>query len=445
MTKLNIIGGGLAGAEAAWQAAEAGIEVILYEMRKGQKTTPAHKTDKIAELVCSNSFRNDDVASAIGLLHEEMRCLNSIIMKSADQTKLPAGSALAMDRELFSEYVESVLNNHPKVTIISEEIKNLSKDGKWIIASGPLTSASLTSQIINLTGQDQLAFFDAIAPIILKDSIDFSVVWLQSRYDKIGPAGSGDDYINCPLNKEQYHNFIEALLSAEKTEFKEWEKDTPYFNGCLPIEIMAERGLETLRFGPMKPVGLTNPHSTEKPYAVIQLRQDNKLGSLYNMVGFQTKMKYGDQKRVFSMIPGLEQAEFVRLGGLHRNTFINSPNLLGNSLELKIQPNIRFAGQITGVEGYVESAAIGLLAGKFAANEILARELILPPVDTAIGSLLAHLTVGARSTSFQPMNINFGLLPPLEKRISSKKDRYSALSNRALESLGSWIASTSSS
>jgi len=323
---------------------------------------------------------------------------------------------------------------------LREEVDDLSTEGKWIIATGPLTSDVLSKKIMEVTGEDELAFFDAIAPIVYKDSIDFDIAWFQSRYDKIGPEGDGKDYINCPLNKEQYFNFIDALLDAEKTEFKEWEKDTPYFNGCLPIEVMAERGVETLRFGPMKPVGLTNPHAPEnKPYAVLQLRQDNKLGTLYNMVGFQTKMKYGSQKEIFSSIPGLANAEFARLGGLHRNTFINSPKLLGSRLELKNQPNIKFAGQITGVEGYVESAAMGLLAGIFASDELMNKEAAIPPADTAIGSLLAHLTYGAESSTFQPMNINFGLVPPLGKKIRAKKERYAALSERALTSLDKWL------
>lgn len=436
--KLSIIGGGLAGSEAAWQAANLGIKVDLYEMRNENRKTQAHRTDKLAELVCSNSFRNDDVSSAIGLLHEEMRQLNSLIMQAADSNKLPAGSALAMDRDLFSEFVENKIKNHKNITIIREEVQEISNQGHWIVATGPLTSDALSTKIQELTGEDKLAFFDAIAPIIFTDSIDFSICWYQSRYDKVGPGGNGKDYINCPLSKDQYYSFIDALLSAEKTEFKEWEKDTPYFNGCLPIEVMAERGRDTLRFGPMKPVGLTNPNSSEKPYAVIQLRQDNKLATLYNMVGFQTKLKYGPQKEIFSTIPGLENAEFARLGGLHRNTFINSPKLLGSSMELKASPNIRFAGQITGVEGYVESAAMGLLAGRFAVNNILEKEIILPPVQTAIGSLLNHITCGAEVSTFQPMNINYGLIPPIEQKIRSKKERYDKLSSRALEALNSW-------
>jgi methylenetetrahydrofolate--tRNA-(uracil-5-)-methyltransferase len=440
MEKLNIIGGGLAGAEAAWQAANLGIEVNLYEMRTKDRKTFAHQTDKIAELVCSNSFRNDDPSSAIGLLHSEMRKLDSLIIRAADATKVPAGTALAMDRDLFSNMVQEALTNHPKINIIRQEIDSIPKDGKWIIATGPLTSDALSKEIMDLTGQENLAFFDAIAPIVYKDSINFDIAWFQSRYDKVGPDGDGKDYINCPLNKEQYNNFIDALLAGDKTEFKEWEKDTPYFNGCLPIEVMAERGRETLRFGPMKPVGLTNPRDPHvKSYAIIQLRQDNALGSLYNIVGFQTKLKHGAQKEIFSTIPALENAEFARLGGIHRNTFINSPKLLGSELELKVQPNIRFAGQITGVEGYVESAAMGLLAGKFAAYEIMGNKMQELPKDTAIGSLLSHVTGVANAETFQPMNINFGLVPALEQRIKSKKDRYTELSNRALISLDNWI------
>ena len=440
MKELNIIGGGLAGSEAAWQAANRGIKVNLYEMRNGQKKTPAHHTDKLAELVCSNSFRNDDISSAIGLLHAEMRKLNSLIIKAADSTKVPAGSALAMDRELFADMVTKEISNHPNINVIREEINELSSDGPWIIATGPLTSDSLSNKIMDLTGEDKLAFFDAIAPIVYKESINFDIAWFQSRYDKVGPDGDGKDYINCPMNKEQYYNFIDALLDGNKIEFKEWEKDTPYFNGCLPIEVMAERGRDTLRFGPMKPVGLTNPNSPdEKPYAVIQLRQDNALGSLYNIVGFQTKLKYGAQKEVFSMIPGLGNAEFARLGGLHRNTFINSPKLLGSKLELKNQSNVKFAGQITGVEGYVESAAIGLLAGVFSAYEISNKPLTNIPSESAMGSLLSHLTEGADASTFQPMNINFGLVPQLDIRIKSKKERYTALSDRALKALDGWV------
>lgn len=439
MKKLNIVGGGLAGAEAAWQAANRGVEVTLYEMRNESRKTEAHQTDKLAELVCSNSFRNDDPTSAIGLLHEEMRKLDSLIMHAADQTKVPAGSALAMDRDQFSQMITDLINKHSNITIVRDEIKELPSEGNWIIATGPLTSGELSSHIMNVTGEDKLAFFDAIAPIVHKETIDFDIAWFQSRYDKEGPGGTGKDYINCPLNKDQYYDFIDKLLLGEKTEFKEWEKDTPYFNGCLPIEIMAQRGRDTLRFGPMKPVGLTNPYRPEKPYAVLQLRQDNALGSLYNIVGFQTKLKYGAQKEIFCSVPGLQNAEFARLGGLHRNTFINSPKLLGSKLELLCQPNIKFAGQITGVEGYVESAAMGLLAGLFSSYELQGKQLTIPPAQTAIGSLLLHLTYGADATTFQPMNINFGLIPEFEQRIRSKQERCAAISTRALASLDAWI------
>lgn len=442
MTKkiVNIIGSGLAGSEAAWQLANKGVKVKLYEMRRADKKTPAHHTKKSAELVCSNSFRNDEKTSAIGLLHEEMRLNNSLIIEAADNNKVPAGSALAVDRELFADYVTNKLSSHENIEIIDEEITELPQDENyWIIATGPLTSDSLSKSILKVTGEDKLAFFDAIAPIIYKDSIDFNKAWFQSRYDKIGPDGDGKDYINCPLNKEQYYEFIEKLLNSEKTEFKDWEKDTPYFEGCMPIEVMAERGVETLRFGPMKPVGLTNPHSTEKPYAVVQLRQDNKLGTIYNMVGFQTKLKYGLQAEIFKTIPGLENAEFARLGGLHRNTFINSPKLLDQYLQLKNLPNIKFAGQITGVEGYVESAAIGLIAGKITAQQILNEEVTLPPEDTALYSLLAHITLRAETDTFQPMNINYGLFNKIEtKKKLAKKDKQALYSKRALEKISNW-------
>ena len=381
---IQVIGGGLAGSEAAWQLAQAGLLVTLYEMR-GVKGTPAHLTDGLAELVCSNSFRSDDINNAVGLLDAEMRMLNSLIMRCADNNRVPAGSALAVDRIGFSRQVEKCLTEHPNIVIERKEITHL-PDSPCILATGPLTSDPLSQELKKFTGTEYLAFFDAIAPIVLKDSIDFNIVWMQSRYDK----GSGDDYINCPMNKEQYYNFIEELLNGEKTSFKEWEKNTPYFNGCLPIEVMAERGKETLRFGPMKPVGLTNPHLPDKPYAVVQLRQDNALGTIYNMVGFQTKLKYGDQQKVLRMIPGLENAEFVRLGGLHRNTFINSPKLLDGSLALKAKPNVRVAGQITGVEGYLESAAMGLLAGMFTACEMKGVEIPILPVESAFGALLTH-------------------------------------------------------
>lgn len=440
---LIVIGGGLSGCEAAWQAAERGVNVTIYEMRESKNLTFAHKTDILSELVCSNSFRNDDVKSAIGLLHEELRLLGSLIMKSADETKLPAGGALAVDREAFAYMIQEKILSHPNITVIRGEIDILPDSASTIVASGPLTSGKLTQNIIDVTGQEQLAFFDAIAPILYQDSIDFNICWKQSRYDKSGPGGNGQDYINCPMSKEQYYNFIDELIAAEKTEFKEWEKNTPYFNGCLPIEVMAERGRETLRFGPMKPVGLTNPQDPlNKPYAVVQLRQDNKLGTLYNIVGFQTKLKYGEQQKIFRMIPGLENAEFARLGGLHRNTFIKSPDLLDKKLRLKNKQNIRFAGQITGVEGYVESASMGVLAGIFAANDmqnIHTKEL---PNTTAIGSLLNHITLNANSESFQPMNINYGLFPALENMIK-KIDRPAAYSNRALIDIKDWIKTTS--
>jgi methylenetetrahydrofolate--tRNA-(uracil-5-)-methyltransferase len=436
---VTIIGGGLAGSEAAWQVASRGVKVTLYEMRSPERKTEAHQTDTLAELVCSNSFRNDEINSAIGLLHEEMRRSNSLIMKCADEHKVPAGGALAMDRHEFSNAVQQALIDHPLVTIERKEINELpsSDISSVIIATGPLTSMKLSENILKVTGEAHLAFFDAIAPIVYKESIDFSKAWFQSRYDKEGPGGTGKDYINCPMNEEQYYKFIDALLAGEKTDFKDWEKDTPYFDGCLPIEVMAERGKETLRFGPMKPVGLTNPNSDERPYAVVQLRQDNKLGTLYNMVGFQTKLKYGPQKEIFKTIPGLENAEFARLGGLHRNTFINSPKLLSQTLQLKAMPHIRFAGQVTGVEGYVESASIGLLAGRFAASEQLEQETSIPPAETALGALLNHITGGAEADCFQPMNVNFGLFPPLEKR-AKKTDRKALYAERALEKLKEW-------
>ena len=432
---LKIIGGGLAGCEAAWQAANAGLDVTMFEMRNKDVKTFAHQTDNLAELVCSNSLRSDDsMGSAIGLLHEEMRRCNSLILKTADENKVPAGGALAVDREEFSKSIEEKINNHPNIKIIREEVTQIDDDENVIIASGPLTSQNLSENIQKIIGQEYLAFFDAIAPIIHKDSINFDKSWFQSRYDK----GDGKDYINCPMTKEQYENFIDALLEGDKTEFKDWEKDTPYFDGCLPIEVMAQRGRETLRFGPMKPVGLTNPNSEDKPYAVVQLRQDNKLGTLYNMVGFQTKLKYGQQTEIFRTIPGLEDAQFARLGGIHRNCFINSPEILDESLRVKGKENIRFAGQITGVEGYVESAACGLLAGRFFGEESNEKEVNLPPVTTALGALLNHVTVGADSQSFQPMNVNFGLLPPFEKRIP-KKERKKAYCVRALEDLEDWV------
>lgn len=464
---VHVIGGGLAGSEAAWQLAKAGVPVTLHEMRP-ERQTDAHKTDGLAELVCSNSFRSDDFeANAVGLLHEEMRRSGSIVMASADAHKLPAGGALAVDRDGFSAAVTEALETHPLVQIERGEIAGLPPEA-WrsvIVATGPLTSEPLAKAIDALTGEEELAFFDAIAPIVHFESIDMDVCWRQSRYDKVGPGGTGADYINCPLDKAQYDTFIAALLAGEKTEFKDFEK-TPYFEGCLPIEVMAERGADTLRYGPLKPVGLTNAHRPdEKPYAVIQLRQDNALGTLWNMVGFQTKLKYAEQVRVFRMIPGLEKAEFARLGGLHRNTFLNSPVLLDGSLRLKARSSLRFAGQVTGVEGYVESAAIGLIAGRFAAAEWLGRAVTPPPPTTALGALLAHITGGhlsveseSGSRSFQPMNVNFGLFPPVtvprqpktkEPRADGRRQtkalaRKNAMSARALADLESWLGSASS-
>ena len=437
---IHVIGGGLAGSEAAWQGARLGVPVVLHEMRPVRETD-AHKTDRLAELVCSNSFRSDDAQNnAVGLLHEEMRRLDSLIMAAGDAHKLPAGGALAVDRDGFAEAVQSAIENEPLIEIRREEVEGLppAEWGLSIIATGPLTSPSLAQSIRDIGGEGELAFFDAIAPIVYKDSIDLSVAWFQSRYDKAGPGGSGADYINCPLSEEQYEAFIDALLTGEQTTFKEWEK-TPYFEGCLPIEVMAARGRETLRFGPMKPVGLTDPRTDTRPHAVIQLRQDNALGTLYNMVGFQTKLTYGEQTRIFRMIPGLEEARFARLGGLHRNTFIKSPALLDSSLRMKKAPHIRFAGQITGCEGYVESAAVGLMAARFAAAESLGITLPLPPQATAHGALIHHITTGADATTFQPMNVNFGLFPPLQAKVK-KRERKSAMSNRALVLLKEWLS-----
>jgi methylenetetrahydrofolate--tRNA-(uracil-5-)-methyltransferase len=444
---VHIVGGGLAGSEAAWQLARAGIPVVLHEMRP-LRGTEAHKSDKLAELVCSNSFRSDDAMNnAVGLLHEEMRRCGSLILASGDRHKLPAGGALAVDRDGFAEDVTSRLLADPLVTLARGEVAGLppAEWGDTIIATGPLTAPGLAAAIREISGEDALAFFDAIAPIVHRESIDFETAWFQSRYDKAGPAGDGADYINCPLDRAQYEAFIDALLAGEKTEFKEWEASTPYFDGCLPIEVMADRGRETLRFGPMKPVGLTEPKSARRPHAVVQLRQDNALGSLFNMVGFQTKLKYAEQVRIFRMIPGLEKAEFARLGGLHRNTFINSPRLLDARLRLKLRPALRFAGQITGVEGYVESAAIGLLAGRFIAAERLGQPLEAPPATTALGALLAHITGGADARTFQPMNINFGLLPPMPEQAGGRKGRTMrkpALAARALADLDRWLAAT---
>ncbi len=445
---IHIIGGGLAGSEAAWQAARAGIPVVLHEMRPVRRTE-AHITDRLAELVCSNSFRSDDAENnAVGLLHEEMRRCGSLIMQAADRHKLPAGGALAVDRNGFAAAVEAALGDDPLIEIRREEITGLPPD-EWesvIIATGPLTAPSLAEAVQRLTGEDSLAFFDAIAPIVHRETIDMDKAWFQSRYDKKGPGGGPDgdgaDYINCPLGKEQYIAFIKALLDGEKTDFKEWEISTPYFEGCLPIEVMASRGIDTLRYGPMKPVGLTDKRTGNRPYAVVQLRQDNALGTLYNIVGFQTKLKHGEQVRIFRMIPGLEGAEFARLGGLHRNTFLNSPKLLDRSLRLKAMPRLRFAGQITGVEGYVESAAIGLLAGRFAAAERSGGETSAPPPTTALGALLAHITGGADARSFQPMNINFGLFPPLAEGVvtrANRGERKPLTSRRALTDLAGWL------
>jgi methylenetetrahydrofolate--tRNA-(uracil-5-)-methyltransferase len=438
---VHIVGGGLAGSEAAWQLVCAGVPVILHEMR-GVRPTEAHKTDGFAELVCSNSFRSDDADyNAVGLLHEEMRRSGSLILAAADRCKVPAGSALAVDRDAFSDEVTRTLKNHPLVEIRREEITGLppAQWGRTIIATGPLTAPSLAEAIRAETGEDSLAFFDAIAPIVYRDSIDFSVAWMQSRYDKEGPGGNGKDYINCPLDRDQYFAFIEALLAGEKTEFKDWEKDTPYFEGCLPIEVMASRGPLTLRFGPMKGVGLDDPRTGRWPFAVVQLRQDNALGTVYNMVGFQTKLKHGAQVEIFRTIPGLQNAEFARLGGLHRNTFIKSPRVLDRTLALKSRPSVRFAGQVTGCEGYVESAAVGLLAGRFTLAEQAGLEPVLPPVTTAFGALLSHITGGAEADSFQPMNVNFGLFPPPTGPVPKGRDRKRAYTARALADLERWL------
>ncbi len=430
---IHIIGGGLAGSEAAWQLAEAGLTVRLSEMRGGGDMTPAHETDRFAEMVCSNSFRSDDAENnAVGLLHQEMRALDSLIMRVADKHRVPAGSALAVDRDEFAAEVTKALESHRNITVVRERIDAL-PDHPTIIATGPLTGSKLAEAIAAETGQDALAFFDAIAPIIHRDSIDMDVAWMAARWDK-----GGKDYINCPLDKEQYEAFVQALRDGEKTEFKEWEKDTPYFEGCMPIEVMAERGVETLRFGPMKGVGLDNPRTGRWPYAVVQLRQDNALGTLWNMVGFQTKLKHGEQVRIFRTIPGLENAEFARLGGIHRNSFINSPRLLDGELRLKSKPNIRFAGQITGCEGYIESAAIGLIAARFAIAERKGETLAAPPAETALGALLGHITGGADAESFQPMNVNFGLMPPIPGR-SKKADRKRMYTDRAREKLAEWL------
>lgn len=445
--EVHIIGAGLAGSEAAWQLAERGVKTVIHEMRPS-KASPAHKTEYCAELVCSNSLRSDDYEhNAVGLMHEEMRRAGSLIMQCADATKVPAGGALAVDRDGFAETVTRKLKNHPLISFINEEITALpaAEDGSFIIASGPLTSEALIASILKEVNAQTLNFYDAIAPVVYKESIDFDKAWYQSRYDK----GDKFDYINCPLTQEEYYAFVNALLSAEKVEFHDFEKEASYFDGCLPIEIMAERGIETLVFGPMKPVGLTNPHNPEqKPYAVVQLRQDNKEDTLRNMVGFQTKLKYGEQQRIFRMIPGLENAEFARLGGIHRNTFIKSPILLDDFLRLKSRPNLRFAGQITGCEGYIESAAIGLLAGYFAACEAQQVQPVLPPETTALGAMLKHLRDDTNIDDFQPMNINFGIFPTIQGETTKNgkfrkikgMERKEAYCRRALADIENWIA-----
>jgi methylenetetrahydrofolate--tRNA-(uracil-5-)-methyltransferase len=434
---IHIVGGGLAGSEAAWQVAEAGIDVVLHEMR-GVRDTEAHKTDRLAELVCSNSFRSDDAEyNAVGLLHEEMRRSNSLILACGDAHKVPAGGALAVDRDGFADAVTAKLEAHPRVTILREELTGLPPQawGSTIVATGPLTAPALAQAIRAETGVDALAFFDAIAPIVYRESINMERAWFQSRYDK----GEGSDYINCPFEKDEYLRFIEALRTGDTTDFKAWETNTPYFEGCLPIEVMASRGVDTLRYGPMKPVGLTDPRTGRRPYAVLQLRQDNKLGTLYNLVGFQTKLRHGAQVEVFRTIPGLETAEFARLGGLHRNTFLNSPRLLDGTLRLKSRPDIRFAGQITGCEGYVESAAVGLLAGRFAvADARRGATMSAPPETTAMGALLSHITGGADAATFQPMNVNFGLFPPIDDKIRGR-DRKRAYTSRALADFDAWL------
>ena len=432
MHDIHIVGGGLAGSEAAWQLAEAGFKVRLSEMRGSGEQTPAHQTDHLAELVCSNSFRSDDATSnAVGLLHQEMRELGSLIMREADRHRVPAGSALAVDRDGYSAGVTAAIENHPNVTLVRERVDAL-PEGPAILATGPLTAASLAEAIGGATGAEALAFFDALAPIVHHESIDMDVAWKASRWDK-GEA----DYINCPMDKEQYLAFHAGLVEGEKTPFKDWEKDTPYFEGCMPIEVMAERGVDTLRYGPMKPVGLDNPKTGRWPYAVVQLRQDNAQGTLWNIVGFQTKLKHAEQVRLFRTIPGLQNAEFARLGGLHRNTFIRSPELLDPTLRLKSRPNLRFAGQITGCEGYIESAAIGLLAGRFAAAELRGETLAPPPVETALGALIGHITGGAEAATYQPMNVNFGLFPPVEGR--KKADRKLAYTDRGRAALADWL------
>lgn len=432
---VHIIGGGLAGCEAAWQLARRGLRVRLSEMRGAGDMTPAHQTDGLAELVCSNSFRSDDAENnAVGLLHQEMRDLDSVIMRAAEIAKVPAGSALAVDRDVFSETVTGFLQELPNIEIVRERVDVIPSDGSVIIATGPLTAQSLAESIMASTGEDRLAFFDAIAPIVYHDSIDMDVAWYASRWDK----GDGKDYINCPMDEAQYRAFHQGLLDSEKTEFKEWETNTPYFEGCMPIEVMAARGLDTLRFGPMKPVGLDNPKTGRWAHAVVQLRQDNKQGSLWNMVGFQTKMKHKAQVELFKTIPGLQNAEFARLGGLHRNTFIRSPILLDRQLRLKSAPHVRFAGQITGCEGYVESSAVGLYAGIMAAADLAGRSIAPPPPTTALGALLGHITGDAMADDYQPMNVNFGLFAALNEKVH-KKSRKAALTSRARADLAAWM------
>ncbi|MEL7115444.1 MAG: methylenetetrahydrofolate--tRNA-(uracil(54)-C(5))-methyltransferase (FADH(2)-oxidizing) TrmFO [Pseudomonadota bacterium] len=441
---LHIIGGGLAGSEAAWQAAQCGVPVVIHEMRP-KVGTFAHQTGHLAEMVCSNSFRSDDdEQNAVGLLHWEMRAAGGLIMEMADQHRLPAGGALAVDREPFAAAVTERLRAHPLISVSEGEITTLPRDGHWIIATGPLTSDALGQAIARETGSEALAFFDAIAPIVYADSIDMSKAWFQSRYDKGETEEERKAYLNCPMDRDQYEAFIDALLAADKTEFKEGET-AGYFDGCLPIEVMAERGRETLRHGPMKPVGLTNPHAPDqKPYAVVQLRRDNKLGTLFNIVGFQTKMKYGAQASVFKSIPGLESASFARLGGIHRNTFLNAPTLLDHRLRWRKHPHIRFAGQISGVEGYVESASMGLLAGRLAAHEILGTAMSLPPAETATGALVTHITGGAEAKTFQPMNVNFGLFPPIDVKGGrrNRPARYRAYTDRAKAAWLAWLGAS---
>ncbi len=433
--EIHIIGGGMAGSEAAWQLAEQGIKVRISEQRGGGYDTAAHQTDSLAELVCSNSFRSDDADSnAVGLLHQEMRALRSLIMREADLHRVPAGSALAVDRDGFSAAVTRAIQSHPNITLVRERIDAL-PDGPAIVATGPLTAPTLAERIGDETGRDSLAFFDALAPIVHRDSIDMDIAWFASRWDK----GETKDYINCPLTKDEYLAFHTGLMEGEKTPFKAWETDTPYFEGCMPIEVMAERGVDTLRYGPMKPVGLDNPKTGRWPYAVVQLRQDNSLGTLWNIVGFQTKLKHAEQVRLFRTIPGLEKAEFARLGGLHRNIFIRSPELLDATLRLKSRPDVRFAGQITGCEGYIESAAIGLLAGMFAGAELRGHDLTPPPVTTALGALLGHITGAARIETYQPMNVNFGLFPPIPGK-TKKADRKRIYTDRARAALADWLS-----